>query len=114
MSAEESRTLAEAVFADPDLRARFEGYAERTRTTDPIPDDLSLRVGQPVLMRDVAGEMHRAIVAPVPRDWRDCARNDATTTRGNFPKAWVKFKSNGQAIPWPLADIVLNPAREVS
>ena len=36
-----SQELAEAVFADPDLRARFEVMVKETANRDPVPDDFS-------------------------------------------------------------------------
>jgi hypothetical protein len=36
-----SRVLAEAVFANPELRERFEMMANETATREPIPDDFT-------------------------------------------------------------------------
>ena len=38
---ESSRELAEAVFADPELREQFETMASETATREPIPDDFT-------------------------------------------------------------------------
>lgn len=38
-SQEESRMLAEAVFANPELRERFEAMARETSTRQPVADD---------------------------------------------------------------------------
>ena len=36
-----SREMAEAVFSNPDLRARFELMAEESANREPIPDDFA-------------------------------------------------------------------------
>jgi hypothetical protein len=47
-----SRELAEAVFAIPELRERFETMAKETLTRESVPDDFSW------LSQDAAGGVH--------------------------------------------------------
>lgn len=62
-----------------------------------------LAVGDHVVARDAFGRWRDAEVCPVPPEWRDGSFSHATTTRGDFPKAWLRF--DGEPIPWPVSDI---------
>jgi hypothetical protein len=67
-----------------------------------------LTVGDRVEVVEAGGKTHRAIVDKVPTDWRDSSGSLATTDRGDFPKAWVRFHG-GAVIPWPVSAIDYAP-----
>jgi hypothetical protein len=51
--------------------------------------------------------LHKATVASIPRDWRDQSQSEVTTTRGAFPKVWLRF-AKGSLVPWPTEDVFTN------
>lgn len=64
-----------------------------------------LKVGDHVHGTDGAGRVLCGRVAAVPVDWRDDSGSHASTTRGNFPKAWVHWTVNSRPLPWPVRDL---------
>jgi hypothetical protein len=64
-----------------------------------------IKVGDRVAVRDAFGAWHRGQIAPVPKDWRDASGSHATTTRGDFPKAWVQRPDHLEPVPFPVEDI---------
>lgn len=62
-------------------------------------------VGERVLIRTAHNKIRKATIHPVPRQWRDHRERDNWTTKGKFPKAWVKDDESGAVCPWPLSDI---------
>lgn len=64
-----------------------------------------LQVGDRLIAVDAAGRPHHVVVEPVPREWRDESGSHGSTTRGWFPKAWVRF-ADGSVSSWPVDGLV--------
>lgn len=63
-----------------------------------------LKVGDEVVARNAHGDYLRVRVCQVPRDWRDGSGSHATTSKGAFPKAWVR-RPGAAPVPWPVEDL---------
>lgn len=64
-----------------------------------------LVVGQRVVARDAHNALRAGTLAPVPREWRDGTGSEIQTTKGEFPKVWVRFADSGHVVPWPAWDV---------
>lgn len=67
-------------------------------------------VGQKVIAVDAFGHLKPAIIRPVPPEWRNANGDALTTTKGQFPKAWLHMQQSGQIVPWPLEDVFTDAA----
>lgn len=70
----------------------------------------SVTLGQHVVVRGVSGQLRKAVVEAVPREWRDRLHGMHWTTRGDFDKAWVRIEGHSGSVPWPLSEIFTTEA----
>lgn len=62
-------------------------------------------LGQRVVARDAHNKLLPATVVPVDAYWRDASDSKTYTTRGDFPKVWLRFQKSGHIAPWPAVDV---------
>ena len=64
----------------------------------------SLVGGDHVVAEDRAGDRFHATICRVPAEHRDGWGSHFTTSRGGFPKAWIRPQDDPQAdpVPWPV------------
>ncbi len=100
---------------DPAVEA---SYARIEARYDAVARARTLTVGQHVAVRDAIGRIRRAVICEVPQAWRArrgrAAGSIVWTTRGEFPKAWVRFippTTADRPIPWPVEDIFTDPCQ---
>lgn len=66
---------------------------------------LALRVGRRVVARDTRNRLRPGTVDPVPHSWRVDGCGPAWTTKGAFPKVWIRSAETGSVVPWPAEDV---------
>jgi hypothetical protein len=66
-----------------------------------------VKVGDHVIARDAHNRLRRATVAAVPRTWQD-GLHESWTTKGHFPKRWLRFEDSGRIVPWPIEDVFID------
>ena len=100
--------------------AAAERYAKAEARYQAIARARMMVVGQRVAVRDATGAIHRAVITEVPYLWRarrgPACGSLAWTTRGEFPKAWVRLQGRGRPanippVPWPIEDIFTAPSQ---
>lgn len=63
-------------------------------------------LGQRVIATDPSRKLHPAVIVTIPMDQRDSSGSQTYTTKGAFPKVWLRFpRFRGAVIPWPAADV---------
>jgi hypothetical protein len=102
----ESRELAERVFANPELRSRFEAMAQESTTRTPVPDDFAwlsqIRPGDRVRCRDAYGRWHEATAESGPRvDHPNTLPNARNAVTVSVSGIW------DHPVNWPVEDVEL-------
>lgn len=68
-------------------------------------------VGSRVVARDAGNQLHSGAIERVPADWRDQSGSESHTTKGAFPKVWVRFVETDAVVPWPAEDVFTDAER---